>query len=103
MGSAGTSRLHPFTDEWPGFNPVGASVSGKPLSSGVRCGVPLTNGSEFQMIVGWGVDRVAGTFLLFGTLHGLASMPLIRRCCNQREFLAAALGFAVMAVVAVWT
>ena len=62
MGSAGTSRLHPFTDEWPGFNPVGASVSGKPLSSGVRCGVPLTNGSEFQMIVGWGVDRVAGTF-----------------------------------------
>ena len=100
MGSAGTSRLHPFTDEWPGFNPVGASVSGKPLSSGVRCGVPLTNGSEFQMIVGWGVDRVAGTFLLFGTLHGgLHAFDLA--LLQPREFLAGALGFVVMAVVVV--
>ena len=24
----------------------------------------------------------AGTFLFFGTLHGLASTPLIQRCCN---------------------
>ena len=45
----------------------------------------------------------AGTFLFFGTLHGLASTPLVNRCCNQREFMAAVGGYAVMAVVAIWT
>ena len=45
----------------------------------------------------------AGTFLFFGTLHGLASTPLIQRCCNQREFVAALGGFVVMAIVAIWT
>ena len=45
----------------------------------------------------------AGTFLFFGTLHGLASTPLIQRCCNQREFVAALGGYAVMAVIAIWT
>jgi len=45
----------------------------------------------------------AGTFLFFGTLHGLASTQMINCCCNQREFIAAVWGFAVMAVVAIWT
>ena len=52
------------------------------------------------MIVGWGVDRVAGTFLLFGTLHGgLHAFDLA--LLQPREFLAGALGFVVMAVVVV--
>ena len=45
----------------------------------------------------------AGTFLFFGTLHGLASSPMIARCCNLREFSGAVAGFALMAVVAIWT
>lgn len=45
----------------------------------------------------------AGTFLFFGTLHGLASSPMIARCCNFREFVGALAGFCVMAVVAIWT
>jgi len=28
---------------------------------------------------------------------------MINRCCYQREFIAAVGGFAVMAVVAIWT
>lgn len=45
----------------------------------------------------------AGTFLFFGTLHGLAASPLISRCCNAKEFAAAVAGFVLMAVVAIWT
>ena len=49
------------------------------------------------------VALAAGTFLFFGTLHGLASSPMIARCCNLREFIGAVLGFTVMAIVAIWT
>ena len=45
----------------------------------------------------------AGTFLFFGTLHGLAASPLIVRCGDAKAFLAAVSGFALMALVAVWT
>mgnify|MGYP000998918658 CR=1 FL=1 len=45
----------------------------------------------------------AGTFLVFGTLHGLSSSPFIARCGNAREYSAAVVGFALMAVVAIWT
>jgi zinc transporter 1/2/3 len=45
----------------------------------------------------------AGTFLYIGTLHGLGRATMIHRCCNMREFLFMILGFAVMAVVALWT
>ncbi|MEO4043457.1 ZIP family metal transporter [Hoeflea sp. CAU 1731] len=45
----------------------------------------------------------AGTFLYLGTLHGLANGTLVARCCNLREFSAAVFGFALMAIVAIWT
>ncbi len=45
----------------------------------------------------------AGTFLYLGTLHGLANGTLVARCCDLREFTAVVFGFALMAVVAIWT
>lgn len=45
----------------------------------------------------------AGTFIYLGTLHGLANGTLVARCCDLREFAAVVLGFALMAVVAIWT
>ncbi len=45
----------------------------------------------------------AGTFLYLGTLHGLANGMLVKRCCDLREFSAVVFGFALMAVVAIWT
>ncbi|GAB5467670.1 MAG: ZIP family metal transporter [Rhodospirillales bacterium] len=45
----------------------------------------------------------AGTFVYLGTLHGLANGTLVARCCELREFSAVVFGFALMAVVAIWT
>lgn len=45
----------------------------------------------------------AGTFLYLGTLHGLANGTMVARCCDLREFSAAVFGFALMAIVAIWT
>lgn len=45
----------------------------------------------------------AGTFLYLGTLHGLANGTLVARCCDLREFSAVVFGFALMAILAIWT
>jgi zinc transporter 1/2/3 len=45
----------------------------------------------------------AGTFIYLGTLHGLTSSTLIARCHDFPQFAMVALGFALMAVVAIWT
>lgn len=45
----------------------------------------------------------AGTFLYLGTLHGLEKATLIRQCCDLKRFYFVILGFAIMAVVAIWT
>ena len=45
----------------------------------------------------------AGTFLYLGTLHGLANGTLVARCGDPREYAAVVFGFALMAVVAIWT
>jgi solute carrier family 39 (zinc transporter), member 1/2/3 len=45
----------------------------------------------------------AGTFLFFGTLHGLSRSPMIAKCCNAKEFMGAVVGFGLMALVAIWT
>jgi solute carrier family 39 (zinc transporter), member 1/2/3 len=45
----------------------------------------------------------AGTFLYIGTLHGLKRSVMIERCCNLRDFSFVIIGFALMAVVALWT
>ena len=71
---------------------------------GVLVGQALSTASDAHPLVEASISAAAaGTFLFFGTLHGLASTPMINRCCNQREFVAAVGGFAVMAVVAIWT
>lgn len=45
----------------------------------------------------------AGTFLYLGTLHGLEKATLIKQCCDLKSFMFVIIGFAVMAVVAIWT
>lgn len=44
----------------------------------------------------------AGTFFYIGSLHGLERAPLIRHCCNIREFFFMLAGFALMALLAFW-
>ncbi|HJO92655.1 MAG TPA: ZIP family metal transporter [Victivallales bacterium] len=44
----------------------------------------------------------AGTFIYFGTLHGLKRSALVE-CCNLKQFNFVLLGFAIMAIVAIWT
>ena len=44
----------------------------------------------------------AGTFLYLGTLHGLQRSVMVEKCCNLRQFAFVIIGFAIMAVVAVW-
>ncbi|HLB56402.1 MAG TPA: ZIP family metal transporter [Coxiellaceae bacterium] len=45
----------------------------------------------------------AGTFLYLGTLHGLENATLVKQCCDLKRFYFVILGFAIMAVVAIWT
>jgi hypothetical protein len=45
----------------------------------------------------------AGTFIYLGTLHGLQNGTLVARCCAFRSLFLVVLGYAVMAVVAIWT
>lgn len=42
----------------------------------------------------------AGTFLYFGTLHGLERCVMVQRCCDLRHFSFVILGFLFMALVA---
>lgn len=71
---------------------------------GALLGQVISGAADNHPLVEASITAVAaGTFLFFGTLHGLANTPMISRCCNQREFTAATAGFALMAVVAIWT
>ncbi|GJM06882.1 MAG: zinc transporter [marine bacterium B5-7] len=42
----------------------------------------------------------AGTFLYFGSLHGLKQSVLVEKCCNLKHFIFVNLGFLLMAVIA---
>jgi zinc transporter ZupT len=44
----------------------------------------------------------AGTFLYLGTLHGLSRAVMVEKCCDLKQFNFVILGFAIMAVVAIW-
>ena len=71
---------------------------------GALLGQTVSAASDAHPLVEASISAVAaGTFLFFGTLHGLSSSPMILRCCNQHEFRGAAGGFALMAAVAIWT
>ncbi|MFC4892030.1 ZIP family metal transporter [Pseudofrancisella aestuarii] len=45
----------------------------------------------------------AGTFIYMGTLHGLDKSVLIKDCCNTKQYTFVIIGFAIMAIVAIWT
>jgi zinc transporter 1/2/3 len=60
----------------------------------------LTHYPVFQPIF---LSLAAGTFLYLGTLHGLSRAVMVQRCCNLRHFTLVIIGFALMAVVAVWS
>lgn len=71
---------------------------------GVLIGQAVSHMTSAHPLVEAGFSAVAaGTFLFFGTLHGLASSPFIARCGNTREYGSAVAGFGLMAVVAIWT
>jgi solute carrier family 39 (zinc transporter), member 1/2/3 len=44
----------------------------------------------------------AGTFLYLGTLHGLNRAVMVAKCCDLKQFNFVILGFAIMAVAAIW-
>lgn len=44
----------------------------------------------------------AGTFLYIGTLHGIKRDIVTDHCCSMSEFFYVVVGFATMAIVAVW-
>ena len=48
------------------------------------------------------ISLAAGTFLYLGTLHGLKQAVMIDKCCDLKHFMFVLMGFAIMAVVAVW-
>ena len=45
----------------------------------------------------------AGTFIYMGTLHGLDRSVLVKDCCNTKQYTFVIVGFAIMAIVAIWT
>ncbi len=74
------------------------------LPLGVACGAIATQwDAEYPLVAPTLKALAAGTFLYLGTLHGLANGTLVARCCDLREFSAVVFGFALMAVVAIWT
>ena len=70
---------------------------------GIFAGSYTTNFiSDYATIEATFLALAAGTFLYFGSLHGLEKSVLITECCNLSVFLYVILGFALMAVIAVW-
>ena len=47
-------------------------------------------------------SMAAGTFIYLGTLHGLDRGIMVKKCCNIRDYSFVILGFALMAIVALW-
>jgi len=74
------------------------------LPLGVACGAIANSfDAQYPLLAPTFKALAAGTFLYLGTLHGLAKGTLVERCCDLREFSAVVFGFALMAVVAIWT
>ncbi|MEM8844908.1 MAG: ZIP family metal transporter [Pseudomonadota bacterium] len=74
------------------------------LPLGVAGGAAATQlDSVYPLITPTIKALAAGTFVYLGTLHGLTNGTLVSRCCDLKEFSAVVFGFALMAVVAIWT
>ena len=69
---------------------------------GVLFGTLITPSTN-SLLVPIFTSLAAGTFIYLGTLHGLTRAIMVQRCCNLQHFTFVILGFALMAVVAVWT
>ena len=61
---------------------------------------PLNNNPLLEPVFG---SLAAGTFLYLGTLHGLERAVLVKQCCDLNRFVFVIIGFAIMAIVAIWT
>ena len=76
-------------------------VSMTPL--GIILGSVLENGIHLPGIFEPMFNAIAaGTFIYLGTLHGLSRAFMIEKCCNLKNFSFVIVGFALMAVVAIW-
>ena len=106
--------------KWAASFALALALVKSPLSAGARRGAFALFVTLFPagVAVGAGLQEVeaaaplaepiftslaAGTFLFFGTLHELERAPLIAETGRLAGFAAAAAGFALMAVVAIWT
>lgn len=59
--------------------------------------------NQYKLIVPVFISLAAGTFLYLGTLHGLKHSVMVDKCCNLLNYSFVILGFALMAVIAIWT
>ena len=71
---------------------------------GIALGATATTAlSSYPLLEPIFSSMAAGTFLYLGTLHGLENATLVKQCCDLKRFYFVILGFAIMAVVAIWT
>lgn len=71
---------------------------------GILFGSDITNHfSKYPLLEPIFSALAAGTFLYLGTLHGLKHSVLIEKCCDLKRFNFVIIGFAIMAIVAIWT
>ncbi len=70
---------------------------------GIILGYELKLNLEDNIIVPILIAFSAGTFLFLGTIHGLSKSVLGSKCCDFKVFSFAIIGFAIMAIVAIWT
>jgi zinc transporter 1/2/3 len=71
---------------------------------GAACGIIATSVEHGNPLLTPTFSALAaGTFIYLGTLHGLQNGTLVARCCAFRSLFLVVLGYAVMAVVAIWT
>ncbi len=72
--------------------------------AGILLGNHLTSHLQhYPLLTPIFLSLAAGTFLYLGTLHGLNRAVMVQRCCNLKHFSFVILGFAIMAIVAIWT
>lgn len=71
--------------------------------AGILFGSAITTyTTRFTLIEPILMSLAAGTFLYLGTLHGLKRAVMVESCCDLKRFFWVILGFAIMAVLALW-
>ena len=86
------------------FGILAFSIFALMVPLGIITGTAVTQSlNHYPLIEPIFSSLAAGTFLYLGTLHGLDRATLISQCCNLKRFCLVIVGFAIMAVVAIWT